>query len=527
MNAGWMKGVLYEQALFYARRLWRYKWLSIALAWLICAIGWPIVALIPPKYESSARVYVNADQLLTPLLRGIAVEDNTLRQVEFLQRTLLSRPNLEQVIHLSDLDISSRTKNSANDREELLRRLALDVSIKPQTANLVTITYRDQDPVVAKNIVQALLTVFAENSTGGNRKEMENAKRFLDQQIQVYEGQLRAAEKRLAEARQKYIDLLPGLDGSVSRLDAGRNAVTKLKLDVADARARRDSLLQELESVPKLVSVDSAGPQVIIAGRATGTAARLEEARAKLEELRLRFTDQHPDVIALQRQIAELEVRGARETANPGDRSSGGRKMQIASTVYDQVKVRVVEAETTFAAAERRLQQAEHEQQILEETARATPGVQAQAQDLDRDYAVKKKSFEDLLQRREQMRIGEAADTTADKIQFRIIDPPQIPVVPAAPNQPVLLSGVLGAAIVGSIAVPLLLLQFDRSFTTVATLRTLGLPVLGSVSWLMFPGRRRRARIQVAALCASASVLLAVYGVLLTISANLYRLSLT
>jgi hypothetical protein len=201
--------------------------------------------------------------------------------------------------------------------------------------------------------------------------------------------------------------------------------------------------------------------------------------------------------------------------------------MQIASTVYDQVKVRVVEAETALASAERQLQRIDHEQEALEETARATPGVQAQAQDLDRDYAVKKKSFEDLLQRREQMRIGEAADTTADKIQFRIIDPPQIPVVPAAPNQPVLLSGVLGAAIVGSIAVPLLLLQFDRSFTTVATLRTLGLPVLGSVSWLMFPGGRRRARIQVAALCASASVLLAVYGVLLTISANLYRLSLT
>ena len=194
-----MKGVLYEQVLLYARCLWRHKWLSIGLAWLICAIGWPVVALIPPRYESSARVYVNADQLLTPLLRGLAVEDNTKRQVEFLQRTLLSRPNLEQVIHLSDLDISSGAKTSASDREDLLRRLAGEVSIKPQTANLVTITYRDQSPVVAKNIVQALLTVFAENSTGGNRKETENAKRFLDQQIQAYEGQLRAAEKRLAE----------------------------------------------------------------------------------------------------------------------------------------------------------------------------------------------------------------------------------------------------------------------------------------------------------------------------------------
>jgi polysaccharide chain length determinant protein (PEP-CTERM system associated) len=526
MDGGWMKGVLYEEALSYARRLWRYKWLSIGLAWLICVIGWPVVSLIPPKYESTARIYVNADQLLTPLLRGIAVDDNPLRQVEFLQRTLLSRPNLEQVIHLSDLDLSSQGKRSESDREDLLRRLTKEVVITPQTANLMTLTYRDKIPAVAKNVVQALLTVFAENSTGSNRKEMENAKRFLDQQIQAYEGQLRAAEKRRAEFHEKYIELLPGLSGGVPRIDGGRDAVAKLKLELEDAQAKRNSLLQELEAVPKVLSLDAAGPQVIIAGKATGPVGRLEEARSKVEELRLRFTDQHPDIIALQRQIVELEARAAREIANPGDRA-GGRKMQIANPVYDQVKVRVVEAETTLASVKRRLTEAEREQGALEQKAQATPGVQAQAQDLDRDYATKKKSFEDLLQRREQTRIGEAADTTADKIQFRIVDSPQIPAIPAAPNQPILLSGVLVGAIAAAIGVPLLLLQFDRSFTTVATLRTLGLPVLGSVSWLVFPDGRRRTRIQVAALCASASVLLAVYGVLLTISANLYRLGLT
>jgi len=519
-----MNGVLYDEALSYARRLWRYKWLSIGLAWSICVIGWPIVSLIPPRYESSARVYVNADQLLTPLLKGLAVDDNPLRQVEYLQRTLLSRPNLEQVIHLSDLDLSP--KKTQSDREDLLRQLAKDVSITPQTSNLITITYRDQVPAVAKNVVQALLTVFAENSTGGNRKEMENAKRFLEQQIQSYESQLRAAEKRRAEFHEKYLDLLPGLDGAVSRVEAGRDAVSKLKLEVADENAKRDSLQQELASVPKFLNVDANGPQVIIAGKATGPRERLQDARARLEDLRLRFTDQHPDVVALERQIAELEGRAAREAANPGE-GGGGRKMQIANPVYDQVKVQVVAVETALASAERRLAQAEQEQTKLEEKAQATPGVQAQAKDLDRDYEIKKKAFEELLGRREQTRIGEAADTTADKIQFRIVDPPQIPVVPAAPNQPILLSGVLAVAITAAIGVPLLLLQFDRSFTTVATLRTLGLPVLGSVSWLMFPDGRRRTRIQVAALCASASVLLAVYGVLLTISVNLYRLSLT
>src|SRR6185503_3097104 len=103
-----MKAIFQDIALPYARHLWRYKWLSVAAAWVICAVGWPIVAMIPPRYESSARVYLNADPLLTPLLRGLAVDDNPVRHVEYLQRTLLSRPNLEQVVRLSDLDVATR-----------------------------------------------------------------------------------------------------------------------------------------------------------------------------------------------------------------------------------------------------------------------------------------------------------------------------------------------------------------------------------------------------------------------------------
>jgi len=518
-----MKGILYEQAASFARQLWRYRWLSVALAWLICAAGWPVISLIAPKYESSARVYVNADQLLTPLLHGVAVDDNPVRHVEYLQRTLLSRPNLEQVIHLSDLDLTSGPAPS--DKEDLIQSLARGVELKLQTANLITITYRNENPKAAKNVVQALLTVFSENSAGGDRKEMENAKRFLDQQIQAYETQLRAAERRRADFHQKYMDLLPGLDGAVSHVEAGRAAVTKLTLDVADTRSKRDSLKRELETVPKFLTVDAAGP--LILGRAVGARAQLEEARAKLAELRLRFTEQHPDVIALKQQITELEARVAREASTPTDGAdSGGRKTQIANPLYEQVKIRLVEAETELASLERRLKQAQEEQAALEEKAQATPGVQAQAQDLDRDYEVKKRQYDEFLQRREQTLTAEAADNTADKIQFRIIDPPQVPVVPVAPNQPLLLSIVLLIAISAAIAAPLVLLQFDRSFSTVTALRDLGFPVLGSVSPLAFPGRRRHNHIQIAAVCATAGVLLTLYGVLLSISINTFGLGI-
>src|SRR3954465_5955487 len=214
-----LKGVLYQQALVYTRQLWRYKWLAVGVAWLVCVIGWPVVSMIPPKYEASARVYVNADQYLTPLLHGLATEIDPRRQVEYLQRTLLSRPNLEQVIHLSNLDISPYGKITEKQREEKLLQIAKDLTLTSQGPNLVKITYQNSNPTVAKDVVQGLLTVFAENTTSGNRREMENAKRFLDQQIEIYAVQIRAAEQRRAEFREKYVQLLPGLDGSASPLE--------------------------------------------------------------------------------------------------------------------------------------------------------------------------------------------------------------------------------------------------------------------------------------------------------------------
>ena len=95
------------QAIPLLHAVWRHKWLGVATAWLVCTAGWIGVALVPTKYESSARVYLNADPLLTPLLRGLAADTDPTRQLDFMQRTLLSRPNLEQLVRLTDLDIGA------------------------------------------------------------------------------------------------------------------------------------------------------------------------------------------------------------------------------------------------------------------------------------------------------------------------------------------------------------------------------------------------------------------------------------
>jgi polysaccharide chain length determinant protein (PEP-CTERM system associated) len=504
--------------------VWRHKWLGVATAWLVCTVGWIGVALVPTKYESSARVYLNADPLLTPLLKGLAADTDPTRQLDFMQRTLLSRPNLEQLARLTDLDIAV---TNAEQKEALFKRLATDISVAPVTLNLLTLSYRDRDPSTAKNVVQALLTIFAEKTAGSSRADMDNAQRFLENEINSYRDQLRAAERRRAELAQQYPDIVSNRtpesgngDESLSRLDQARAAVAHLKLDLTDAVVKRDALRKELAAVPPTLSVDRSPQVVVTGGRLSPIDERLQELRRNLDSMLLKYTEDHPDVKAARKQIPQIEAEAAK-SGGAGKSNGAPAKGEIPNSVYEQIKVRLVDAEGAVAAVQRRLDEARSDQERIEKVAASAPGVVAQAQDLDRDYSILKKNYQELVARREAAQIASAADTKTEKIQFRIVDPPQVPILPAAPNRPMLVSMVLLFGIGAGLAVPLALTQLDRSFATVGQLRNLGLPILGSVSRLSLGAARRRAAIQLAGVCASALLLVAVYGTLIALSLGL------
>src|SRR5215468_9370618 len=117
-----------HQVLSYLLMLWRRRWLALAITWLVCLAGWTGIYLIPSKFLATARIYVDTETLLAPLLKGMAVDVDMNRQIDVMQRTLLSRPNLEKVLRMTDLDLTVKT---AAQREALSKQLANDVAIKP------------------------------------------------------------------------------------------------------------------------------------------------------------------------------------------------------------------------------------------------------------------------------------------------------------------------------------------------------------------------------------------------------------
>ncbi|MDE2229119.1 MAG: hypothetical protein KGL11_08785 [Alphaproteobacteria bacterium] len=505
-----LSGLIFQ----YLHAIWRRKWITALTAWAVCVVGWSVIAMLPNRYESYTRIYVDADQLLTPLLRGIAVDVDPAQQLDVLQRTLLSRPNVEELIHMADLDKHVRTQA---DKDAMIQQLMQRIVIQPQTRNLFTITYQDSNPTTARNVVQSLLTIFAESTTGTQRTELDNAQRFLSDQLALYEKQLRTAEQRRAAFRAQHLDVLNGA-ASASSIDTLRNQLQQMHDDLQDSTARRDELQRELESLTPSTSAEATA--VAAPGAAEQQLGQLER---QLAALRTRYTDEYPDVIAVKQQIAALVSQIAHSSTTVGSKHAPGTHTKVSPVVYDQVRIRLLDAQAKLASLQRRLDQAQADLKHAEDVAKASPGVEAQYQDMDRDYTILKHNYDELLARREATNLSQAADTQADKIQFRVIDAPQVPAAPIAPNRPVLFSAVLLAGILSGLGIPILLTQIDRSFATLNRLRGLGLPVLGGVSYVALFKSRSQSVMETAGFGASAVALMMLYGVLILMTFNAHQ----
>jgi hypothetical protein len=144
--------------------------------------------------------------------------------------------------------------------------------------------------------------------------------------------------------------------------------------------------------------------------------------------------------------------------------------------------LQLFEADSQVATLKRQIADQTRDRDRLEAIARGVPGLMAEYADLNRDYDVLRRNHEELLARRESMRIATAADTEADKVKLEVVDPPQVPQNPVAPKRALLDTAVLGLGFAAGVGVAFMLLQFDSSFQTVDELRRLDLPVVGSIS---------------------------------------------
>jgi polysaccharide chain length determinant protein (PEP-CTERM system associated) len=215
---------------------------------------------------------------------------------------------------------------------------------------------------------------------------------------------------------------------------------------------------------------------------------RIAENQSRLEELQLRFTDLHPDVIAVKDVLEQLEAQ--REQQIQELQSGDVTTVASDNPVFHNIQIELTNVNVEIEALLQQELSQRDEINELEDLVDVLPQVEAELMQLTRDYDVKQAQYESLLQRLDVAELSESAEQS-DEVQFRIIDPPLYPAEPSDPNRPLLLVAVLIVGLGAGFGVSFLGNQVKPVFQDSVTLRQVtGLPLLGSVAVMRSKERR-------------------------------------
>ena len=485
------------------RGMWKFRWTGLVVAWVVGALGAVVAIRLPDRYEAMARIFVDTQSILKPLMSGLAVQPNVDQQVTMLSRTLISRPNIEKLVRMADLDLKSESKTQ---QEALIENLMRDVTIKSTGRdNLYSLTFVDSDKEKAKRVIQSMVSIFVESSLGASRKDTDSAKVFLDEQIKTYEAKLEESEARLKEFRLRNLDLQTG-DGkdAASRLAEINQQLETAKLELREAENAREAAKKQLDAAK--TSPDGGNGLELLQGQGAAAListpeidARIDAQRRNLDSLLQRYTDQHPDIINTRRLLAELDEQKKREVVELRKAAASvplvqvqsgnanlamqemGRLMATAEVQVASLKARVAEYQSRFAQARAQ--------------SRTSPQIEAEAAQLNRDYAIIKKNYEDLVSRRQSAVMSGDLDMASGVVDFRLIDPPRVSPRPVWPNRLLLLAIAMVVAVGAGLFTAFASSQLRPVYNDAQDLRDItGLPLLGVVSMILTDDERKGER---------------------------------
>lgn len=451
----------------YAVGLWRRRWAAIVAAWAFALAGWFGVWLLPDKYESRAQVFVQTESILQPVMTGVTAQPNYERRVEVMRQQLLTRPNVEEVVYRAGLDKTISASSEIERRvkmEKLIDWVAGQIKVESPQEMYFNITYRYGDRDIARNVVDAVLNLLIEQDLGASLQEKEEARRLLDAEIARFDERLTAKERQVATFRRDHAEELAVVEGNARQRELRETDLARLRNDMAREEGRVASLRNLLSATPR-----------------TSSGSELDTLKVQLAQLRSQYNENYPDIENLKARIDQLE--------------NGAAGALPVNPEYRRIATELATAEGAVEGLKSAEARVRAELAALAVTIGDAPQVEAELQQIVRDYEQTRKSYEELLERRDRLTLTSSLGAGGRGVEYKIFERPTPALTPAAPPRFMLILGVLVLALAGGAGVALLMTHFDKTYTQSADLtEAFGLPVLGSVGIVETPLLKKLAR---------------------------------
>jgi polysaccharide chain length determinant protein (PEP-CTERM system associated) len=476
-----------RQAAILAGSVWQHRWMAVAVAWIVALAGALVVWVVPERHEARAKVYVDTQTVLRPMMVGLAFQPDIDQQVRMLGRTLISRPNVERLVNNPAIGLDKLEPGLLDGQIETLMK-----SIKVELTggnNLYAISYRDQDPVRARKLVEVLVGMFMESGLDTKRKDSAEASRFIDEQIKLYEGKLTEAENRLKDFKLKNMSVAATTNQDFfARIQVLTDDVNRLRVALGAAEQSRDTTRRELGNEEPNLPVAAASAVSLT----PDLDSRVEAQKRQLDEMLRRYTEEHPDVLTTRRIISQLEDQRRRELDALKSGNSAVRRAAAATNpVFQRLRLNLADAEANVASLRSQLGTQQARLEEIRAQSNKVPQAEAELVQLNRDYEIMRRNYDQLVQRREAASLGVKIDQTSSMADFRLIEPPRVLPTPVFPSRIQLAIGVMLLAVASGIAAAYAQTLLNPVFSSERELREFTKrPVLGSLQKVEDPRDR-------------------------------------
>lgn len=492
------------------RIAWRRKWFGILPAALILAGVIALAFMLPEKYQSSATIFVEEQDIPEDLVPSL-INDYVDRRLDILTRTVLLRSNLEELIDRYELYPDAR---ETMPPAALIDRLREDIDVvlvstevtdprsgrsgKTTVAFEVSFTYGDAE--IARRVTNDVVSLFLATNLEERRDAAEQTTAFFASERASIEARIAQIEDRFTTFQTENRLLLPDETAFSRTMVANlEEQLSVIERDIRALKEREGFLTTQLALTDEFLSVNG------LRGAVTPE-SQLEVSRAELATARARYSPSHPDVVRLQREVraletavgqrsggggaalaeqeaalaAELGALRERYTADHPDVVRLQRELAAVRTavadvpttpiggvernpVFVQLKAQLNSVQTELLSLEQQRAEVQAERIELQERLARAPAVEREYTRLNRELENAILDREIIADKEATAQLGRALETEAVGERLSLAEPPTTPLSPISPNKTlIMLVGFLMATGVGGGSMFLAEL-FDRS----------------------------------------------------------------
>jgi len=295
------------------------------------------------------------------------------------------------------------------------------------------------------------------------------------------------------------------------------------KLELREAETARDEAREQLKA-EKSANSSTAMPSLLPeSGPSVATPeldARINDLRKNLDSLLQRYTEQHPDVVNARHLMKELEEQRRKQVAELRKVAPPSVNEGKGSLALQELSKMVATSEVQVAALRARVAEYSTRYNRARSMLKTAPQIEAEAAQLNRDYAINKKNYEDLVARRQSAAMSGDLDSASGVADFRLIDPPRVSPKPVSPNRLLLLPGAFLVALVVGVLTAFVASQLRPVFRRASDLREkFDLPVLGIISLVLSDVEKRHERFDKIGFLTASSMLFIVFAAVMIVTA--------